>query len=126
MAGWNLALRLGLEIAALVGIGGSAWQGAEGTLRWVAAVAAPLVAVVLWGTFNVLGDPSRSGKAPIEVSGLVRLTLEAFVLGAGGVGLLFVFGPWLAASFVALTTLHYAAARKRIRWLLDPSHSPGD
>ncbi len=116
-------MRFGLEITALVSIATVAWQGTEGVLRWIAVVGAPLAAVVLWGTFNVKGDPSRSGKAPVEVSGWVRLLLEVFILGAGAVGLLVVVGAWLAAAFVALTALHYVVAWKRIIWLLDPSRS---
>jgi len=54
---WNLALRLGLEIGALAGLGIAAWNLTEGGARWVAVVAAPVVAAVLWGTFNVVGDP---------------------------------------------------------------------
>lgn len=125
MAGWNLALRFGLEIAAIVGISAAAWQSAQGVLRWVLVVGAPLIAIVLWGTFNVRDDPSRSGEAPVEVSGWARLALEAFILGAGAVGLLVAVGPWPAAAFLVLTGLHYLVAGERIRWLLDPSQPPG-
>ena len=82
----NLALRLGLEMAALLGLGVAAWSQTDGAARWVAVIALPLAAAALWGTFNVLDDPSRSGEAPVEVRGWVRLTVELIVLLGGWVG----------------------------------------
>lgn len=66
MRPWNLALRLGLEIGALSGLGVAAWNQADGSARWIAVVVVPLAAAMLWGTFNVLDDPSRSGEAPVS------------------------------------------------------------
>ena len=34
MRPWNLALRLGLEIGALTGLGIAAWSQTEGAARW--------------------------------------------------------------------------------------------
>ena len=121
MVAWNLGLRLGLEVTALVAIGALAWDATGGGLRWFAVVAAPLVAATLWGVFNVKDDPSRSGEAPVEVAGAVRLAVEAVVLGAGAIGLVVVVGLWLAAVFVLLTALHYGVGRERVIWLLAPS-----
>ena len=59
MAAWNLGLRLGLEVTALVAIGALAWGATGGALRWFAVVAAPLVAATLWGLFNVKDDPQE-------------------------------------------------------------------
>ncbi len=88
MAGWNLALRFGLELAALAGIATAAWRAADGPWRWVAAVALPLIAATAWATFIVPNDPSRSGRAPVEVPGSIRLALEFAVFGAGAAGFL--------------------------------------
>ena len=79
--GWNLALRFALELGALAGIGAGAWALTSGGWRWVAVVIAPLAAATSWGTFNVLDDPSRSGEAPVEVPGWVRLGVELLVFG---------------------------------------------
>ena len=64
------------------------------------------------------GDPSRSGKAPVQVPGLLRLALEVsfFALGAwalsfAGLGL----AGWIFATIVAG---HYALSWDRIVWLL--------
>ena len=118
MRSWNLALRLGLEIGALIGLGLAAWTQTEGAARWVAVVVVPLVAAALWGTFNVVDDPSRSGEAPVEVPGWVRLTVELLVLGSGWVAYGIAGYPAIAVVFAALALLHYAVSRPRLHWLL--------
>jgi hypothetical protein len=85
----------------------------------VLAVGIPVIAALLWGIFAVPHDPSRSGKAPIAVSGLIRLVLElAF----------FAFATWAiyAAGAVTLSwilgiavTIHYVISSDRIRWLIE-------
>jgi hypothetical protein len=119
MRPWNLALRLGLEIGALIGLGVAAWNQTGGVARWIAVVALPLAGAALWGTFNVLDDPSRSGEAPVEVPGWVRLTVELFVLGGGWVAYVIAGNPVISATFAALTVLHYAVSRARVCWLLN-------
>ena len=120
MAGWNLALRFGLEVAALAGLATGAWRLSTGPWRWVAVIAVPLLAAVAWATFNVLDDPSRSGAAPIEVTGRVRLALELAILGAGSAGFL-LRGPRAAGlALLALILVHYANSIPRIQWLLNP------
>lgn len=123
MRPWNLAIRLGLEIGALTGLGVGAWSQADGTARWIAVAAAPLAGAVLWGTFNVLNDPSRSGRAPVEVAGWVRLIVELLVLGTGWAAYGLAGHPTLGAGFAAVTVFHYAVAHARVRWLLTTSHN---
>jgi len=118
MRPWNLALRLGLEIGALTGLGVAAWTRIDGPARPVAVIAVPLAAAALWGTFNVIGDPSRSGEAPVEVSGRVRLGIELAVLGGGWVAYGVAGAPAIGVTFAALTVLHYVVARPRVEWLL--------
>jgi hypothetical protein len=118
MRPWNLALRFGLELGALTGLGVAAWTQTEGAVRWVAVVAVPLAAAALWGTVNVLDDPSRSGEAPVEVPGWVRLTVELLVLGSGWIAYGIAGYPAIGAACGALTLLHYTAGRARLRWLL--------
>jgi hypothetical protein len=115
---WNLALRLGLEIGALTGLGLAAWTHTDGAARPVAAIAVPLAAAALWGTFNVVDDPSRSGEAPVEVAGPVRFAIELAVLGSGWVAYGIAGHRTTGAAFATLTVLHYAVARPRVRWLL--------
>ncbi len=118
MRAWNLALRLGLEVGALAGLGIAAWNQTAGAARWVAVVSAPLLGATLWGTFNVLDDPSRSGEAPIEVAGWVRLALELLVLGCGWVAYSIAGYPAIGVAFVVLSIVHYTVGRARLRWLL--------
>jgi hypothetical protein len=118
MAGWNLTLRFGLEVAALVGLGFAAWRLSPDTLRWVVVIVVPVAAAIVWGVFNVLDDPSRSGAAPIEVPGWTRLAIELSILGGGAVALAVAWRPDAAIAFAILTALHYATSWSRIEWLL--------
>ena len=118
MAGWNLALRFGLELGALAGLGAAAWSGTSGRTRPVAVVAAPVGAAAVWGVFNVLDDPSRSGAAPIEVPGSVRLAIELGVLGGGATAVAVVGRPKIAIGFAVLIATQYATSWSRVRWLV--------
>ncbi len=120
MQAWNLALRFVLEIAALTGLGIAAWTQTGGAARWITVVIVPLAAATLWGTFNVLDDPSRSGEAPVKVAGWVRLAVELLVLGGGWIAYGVAGHAVVGATFAALTVLHYTVGRARVRWLLTP------
>lgn len=115
--GWNLGLRLILELGSLGALGWAGWQ-AGGVLGIVLAVLLPFGAAVAWGTFAVPGDPSRSGKAPVPVPGAVRLLVEYLVLGGACVALALAGATVAAVAFVALNIVHIAFATSRIRWLL--------
>ena len=119
VAPWNLALRFGIEIAAFVGIGMAASSVASGWIRWVIVGLVVLATVSAWGIFNVVDDPSRSGRAPVEVPGWARLVLELVILGGAAVALVLVgrlsFG-WVLAGLVLV---HYLSSWSRVRWLLE-------
>jgi hypothetical protein len=111
--GWQLAIRFLLEVSSLVAIG--FWAH-----RWglAPAIGAPLVVAVLWGVFAVPDDPSRSGKAPVAVPGIVRLLLELAVFG-GGAAALFARGQWIPFGvFAAAVIVHHAGTVPRLRWLV--------
>lgn len=114
----NLAVRFLLEIAMLIAAGIWGWNQYDSWLRYLLAVGAPLLLAAVWGVFNVPGDPSRSGKAPVVVPGIVRLILELSMFG---------FGIWatfdlgyttFAIVFGTATILHYVISYDRILWLL--------
>jgi hypothetical protein len=113
----NLAVRFILEIIALVALG--AWARAQfpGALGFVLMIAIPLLAAAAWGTFNVEGDPSRSGKAPVPVPGIVRLLVELVILGSA-TWTLFTLNPTYGWIFGIVTLLHYILSYDRIAWLL--------
>jgi hypothetical protein len=115
----NLTIRFLLELVALLAMGVWGWQQREGWLRLVLAVGIPLTAALLWGIFAVPHDPSRSGKAPIAVPGLIRLAMElalfafaTWTLYAAGAGAL----SWILGSAVVI---HYVLSSDRIRWLIE-------
>lgn len=114
----NLTLRFLLEIFALVALG--AWGRAkyQGALGIVLMILIPLLAAAAWGTFNVKGDPSRSGKAPVPVPGIVRLALElVFFISAAWA--LFSLNPTYGGIFGLLVLGHYVFSYDRIIWLLE-------
>lgn len=117
-AWWNLTLRFLLELAALLGLGIAGWSLSDGWWRWVLAPALPLVAAVLWGTFAVLNDPSRSGRAPVPVPGAARLVLELVILFSGAAG--FYAAGYTATGIIvaAFIAFSYASSLDRLGWLL--------
>lgn len=113
----NLAFRFALEISALAAIGIGIYNLFSGFLAWILAIGLPLITAVAWGTFNVPGDDSRSGNAPVAVAGVVRLAIELLVFSAAVVLLI----PVSLVSAVVLglgVTIHYMLSIDRIRWLL--------
>jgi Protein of unknown function (DUF2568) len=115
---WVLSLRFGLEIGSLIALGAWARRAAGGGApAWAAAIAAPLVAAAVWGIFAVPGDPSRSGKAPVRVSGGVRIVIEMAVFFGGAASLVSLgWWPWFDA-FIAAFVVHHAGTAKRLLWL---------
>lgn len=118
MAAWNLALRFGLELGALAGLGLAAWRLTSGPIRWAAVALVPVTAAAVWGVFNVLNDPSRSGAAPIEVNGWTRLAIELLILGAGAAAIAFAGRRDIGIVFAVLIAFHYATSTNRIAWLV--------
>jgi len=113
----NLAFRFVLEISALVAIGVGAYNLASGFFAWMLGIGLPLVAAVGWGTFNVPGDESRSGEAPVVVRGVVRFVLELLFFSAAVV-LLWLVSPIAATVLGVGVVIHYLLSIDRIRWLL--------
>ena len=114
----NLAIRFLLELTALIVMGIWGWNQSEDWQRFVIAFGLPITAAAIWGTFAVPNDPSRSGKAPVTIPGIVRLVFElAF----------FSFATWalyklghsnLAFVFGAIVAIHYLISYDRIKWLM--------
>jgi len=116
--GGNDLLRFILEIWALVAFGYWGLKQSYGLFNYVLMIAVPVAAAVVWGTFAVPNDPSRSGGAPVPVPGIVRLLLEFLILGSAfwamySEGLLYI-----SILFIGLVIIHYILARQRIGWLL--------
>jgi hypothetical protein len=114
----NLILRFLSELAALASMGYWAWTHFGVPLNYFLAFIIPLIAMIVWGVFAVPNDPSRSGKAPVPVAGIIRLIYEL---------LFFTFAVWsslnagmvcLGILLAVLTITHYILSLDRIKWLL--------
>jgi membrane protein YdbS with pleckstrin-like domain len=114
----NLALRFILEIAALFSLGYWGWTQHDGIWRFVWGFGLVVLAAVVWGTFAVPEDPSRSGKAPVPVPGTVRLVIELVLFAAGTWAFFAADRPLWALALGILTVIHYALSYDRIIWLL--------
>jgi hypothetical protein len=113
----NLSIRFLLELAALTTIGMWGWQQSDGWLKFILAFGIPIILAVIWGTFAVPNDPSRSGSAPIVTSGVVRLIIE-LVFFAFATWTLYDIGLFnLSCTLGAITALHYVSSYDRIIWL---------
>lgn len=114
----NLALRFCLEMTALIGVGMWGWHQTDGWRRYLFAIGLPLILSAIWGVFNVPGDPSRSGNAPVVVPGFVRLVIEALFFACGGYALISLGHVTIGGTFIVVVIVHYMASFNRILWLL--------
>ena len=114
----NLALRFLLEIAALVAIGYWGFSLNAGIWRIIIGLGGPLLAAALWGTFAVPEDPSRSGKAPVPVPGILRLVLELALFGFAAWALYDAGSPVPALILFIITVIHYVLSYDRVAWLI--------
>ncbi len=106
-------------MSALASAGLWAWKQFDGWLGSFLAIGIPIILGVIWGTFAVPDDPSRSGAAPIATPGIIRLAIE---LG------FFAFAAWslyemayhkTSIAFGLIVVLHYLISYDRIMWLLN-------
>ncbi|MGI9657611.1 MAG: YrdB family protein [Gaiellaceae bacterium] len=114
----NLALRLVLEICALAAFGFWGWSQTDAPWRYLLMLGLPALAAGVWGTFAVLNDPSRSGRAPVPVSGATRLGVELAFFGLACWALYDANAKVSGLTLAAAVVVHYALSSERIRWLL--------
>ena len=117
----NLLFRFLLELAVLGTVAVWSWKSFEGWQGMVLAIVIPFGMAVIWGTFAVPDDPSRSGKAPVPITGVLRLLLELIFFFLA-VWCLYDLGfSGLGRVFGLLVAMHYAISFDRIKWLLKKS-----
>ncbi len=114
----NLAVRFLLEVSAFLILGFWGWHRRDDGFRILVAMAVPLLGAVLWGTFAVPNDPTRSGSAPVPVPGVLRLALELGYFAFATYALYDRKLAILAAIFGTAVVLHYLLSYDRIRWLI--------
>lgn len=114
----NLAIRFLLEIAALLAVAVWGWRQSDSWLKFVLALGIPIILAIVWGTFAVPGDPSRSGAAPVAVPGILRLVIELAIF-ALAVWTLYDLG-YINLSLILgiIVALHYIISYDRILWLI--------
>lgn len=117
----NLLFRFLLELIVLGIAAIWSWKNFEDWTGTVLAIVVPFVMAVIWGSFAVPDDPSRSGKAPVPIPGALRLLLELLFFSFA-VWCLFELGfSGLAKVFALLVLLHYIISGDRIRWMIKKS-----
>ena len=114
----NLLFRFLLEITVLVVVVVWSWRSIDGWLGFVLAFVFPFILALIWGIFAVPDDPSRSGKAPVPISGLLRLVLELMIFSFAVWCLNALGVPYLSVAFTLLVLLHYVISLDRVRWLI--------
>ena len=114
----NMILRFLLELSALAVAGYWGWAVSKGFARFLLVWGLPLLLAIVWGTFAVPDDPSRSGHAPIPVPGVIRLVLELANFGFAVWALYAVGQPMLGWTLAVLVIVHYVLSYDRITWLV--------
>lgn len=114
----NLALRFVLEMSALAAMVLWGMALADGWAQYLFAIGVPFVAAFIWGIFNVPGDPSRSGNAPVVVSGAVRLAIELIFFTLAAWMLHDLSYTSLGILLLIVVNIHYITSYRRISWLL--------
>ena len=114
----NLMLRFLLEIAAITAVGIWGWKLGQDWSRFLWAFTFPVLLMVTWGVFAVPQDPSRSGKAPIAVSGWLRLLIELGIFSIATWVLHDLGFMWTSMVFGIICLLHYIASYDRVQWLI--------
>jgi hypothetical protein len=94
------------------------WNQSDGWIRYLVAPGLPVFTGAIWGIFAVPGDPSRSGKAPIPVPGIIRLILELTIFAIASWALLDMNHELMAALLGLLVLIHYLISYDRVLWLL--------
>jgi len=119
----NLGYRFLLEMVALAVYGYWGWNVSDSALRYLLVLVLPLVAAIIWGTFAVLDDPSRSGKAPVPISGILRLILELVFFALAAYALFNNGKESIARIFAGAALVHYLLSYDRIIWLIKQKSS---
>jgi hypothetical protein len=105
----NLALKFGVELAA---IGAFAYWGTTvngAVVSIVAAVAAPAAMIVVWGTF-------AAPRAQRRLTRPIRITFELTVFALAATALVAAGAPWPAAGLAAIALLNAILLTRFGQW----------
>ncbi len=113
----NLLFRLLLELCALIAMGHWAANRFSGIGRIFFIILVPALAAAVWGIFRIPSESPR-GRAPISVSGVVRLLIEAAYFGFAVWGLFDIGATQVGVIFGIAIIIHYALSYDRLITLL--------
>jgi hypothetical protein len=105
----NIALSFVLEIAMLAAYAHWGYHAVTGPLRWLLAIAAPLLAAVVWGLFLAPKATRRLGSAAGIIVSTVLFLLAGLALFASG-------QPGLGIAMLALTAVNRALLAVWKQW----------
>ena len=114
----NLAVRFLLELSALFAAGMWGWRQTDQWPRFLLAIGIPIILAVIWTTFAVPNDPSRSGNAPVVTPGIVRLVIELGFFSFATWTLYDMGFPKISLTYGFIVTVHYLVSYDRIKWLI--------
>ena len=112
----NLAVRFLLEVAALLVVGVWGWRQTDSWFRFVLGLGIPILLAVIWGTFAVPNDPSRSGAAPVVVPGILRLVIELAIFALAIWAIYDLGYSNLSLIMGIIVAMHYLTSYDRILW----------
>src|SRR5262245_20244861 len=99
--GVSLALQFAAELVVLPALAVWGYQAIDGAGRYALMVAAPAVAIVVWGVF---GAP----RGPRHLTGLGRRVLQVVFFGAGALALGAAWSPVAGVMFALLVAANIA------------------
>lgn len=120
----NLAIRFLLELIALITSSMWGWRLHDAPINYLLAFSVPVLFALIWGTFAIPNDPSRSGKAPIPTNGIIRLLIELSLFGFSIFAVFELFGEAYAIPYGSIIIIHYAVSYDRIMWMLTRRNLP--
>ena len=108
-----------LELVALFALGYWGWTQPPGILRYLLAPGLPILAAVIWNTFQAI-EPVAPKPIRVVVQGRVRLILELVLFGLAVTAFITSDHIFLGIVFSLLISLHYLTSMDRISWLMKP------
>lgn len=114
----NLALRFGLELAALAALVVWAIQAVDGVGGVALGVLLLALAATAWATLRTPGDDSHGGGVPVPVPGAFRLALEWSLFALATLGLLAAGHRAAGIGLGVVVIVHYILSYDRVLRLL--------
>jgi hypothetical protein len=96
------------------------WKQHQGSVGIILTIILPILVAIIWGTFAVPNDPSRSGKAPVAVPGFIRLIIELSIFSIAVLFLIDIGYKTSGLIYGIIVIFHYLSSYDRLLWLIRP------